>query len=215
MRFPNSSRPLYSGGGGLPGALRGVRGRLCSPMLALAVCVLAGTNSTRGEPSQGDLLEYTTSTLLLNIASQACGRVEKSDEDRRFYAKQYYAILYVLWFSGKNEDLDTSDMVASKLEEFSRDFGGCSLSELVDRNDPLGLLGMESGDIAEARRMVPAGVYWDWVVSKNQNKDDYRRFVEEFNKQIDSFKQVHSLRPRQSQGDTVSQSWIKNHSTER
>lgn len=169
--------------------------RIFAQALALSLCAALTPSAAVGAPTREDLLEYAAGTLLLNIASHACGRGEMSDEDRGFYARQYYAILYILWFSEKIEGPGTSEMVVSKLEGFTRDFGGCRLPELVDRDDPLGILALEAGDIAGARVAMAAGggtPYWDWVISKNQDKADYLRHVKEFNLQIDSIKQTPS-----------------------
>lgn len=153
-----------------------------------------GVHSARCEPTPADILEYAATTLLTNV-SAAIHDAEKSGQDKSFYAKQYYGILYVLWFSTKTDTPISAELLDSYFRAFNENAKRFQTDKLIDRNDPLRIGALSSETVSDARKMMSAGACWDWVITKNENKQDYRRYVEEFNRQLDSAKSEQTSSP--------------------
>ena len=154
--------------------------------LVLALFVMGWAHAARCQPTQADILEYTATTLLTNVGA-AIHDAEKSGQEKSksFYAKQYYAILYILWFSTKTDTPISEELLRSYFRAFNERAKKFHTETLIDRNDPLGIGALSPETVSNARRMMVAGAYWDWVVSKSENKQNYQRYVDEFNKQLD------------------------------
>ena len=156
-------------------------------ILVLVATVTVGVHSARCAPTTADILEYAATTLLTNVGA-AIHNAEKSGGDKSFYAKQYYAILYVLWFSTKTDTPISAELLESYFRAFNESAKKFHTDKLIDRNDPLRIGALSPETVSDARKMMLAGAYWDWVIAKNENKQDYLRYVEEFNRQLDSAK---------------------------
>lgn len=156
-------------------------------ILVFVATVTVGAHSARCAPTQADILEYAATTLLTNVGA-AIHNAEKSGGDKSFYAKQYYGILYVLWFSTKTDTPISAELLDSYFRAFNESAKKFQTDKLIDRNDPLRIGALSPETVSDARKMMLAGAYWDWVIAKNENKQDYRRYVEEFNRQLDSAK---------------------------
>jgi hypothetical protein len=158
-----------------------------SQILILVATVTIGAHSARCTPTQADILEYTATTLLTSVDA-AIHNAEKSGGDKSFYAQQYYGILYVLWFSTKTDTPISPEVLESYFRAFNESAKKFQADKLIDRDDPLRIGALSPETVSDARKMMMAGVYWDWVIAKNENKRDYRRYVEEFNRQLNSAK---------------------------
>ena len=97
-------------------------------------------------------------------------------------------ILYVLWFSTKTDTPISAELLQSYFRAFNESAKKFQTDKLIDRNDPLRIGALSPETVSDARKMMLAGAYWDWVIAKSENKQDYRRYVEEFNRQLDSAK---------------------------
>jgi hypothetical protein len=162
--------------------------RLLRP-LVLALFVMGWAHAARCQPTQADILEYTATTLLTNVGAAIHDAEKNGDEkSKSVYAKQYYAILYILWFSTKTDTPIADELLRSYFRAFNEHAEKFHTDTLIDRNDPLGIGALSPEAVSNARGMMVAGAYWDWVISKSENKQNYQRYVDEFNKQLESTK---------------------------
>ncbi len=148
-------------------------------ILPLILVLALSSITARSAPTTTEILEYTATTLLTNT----CAFIKDSENNphnKEFFSKQYLSILYILWFSTQSESPIPRDILASYSRAFNQNAKALKFLHVVNLDDPLRIETLSSDEISAARLQMIAGPYWDWVIAKNTDKNDYKRFVSEF-----------------------------------
>ena len=136
-------------------------------------------------PDRNDVLHYLL-TFYCDTFFVGMHRA-KSDLEKQAYARDYYKVLFVIWYGTVNphpRPILNYDMTAAA-QNFAIESKRFNLPKYVDLNDPLGEGRISDADFKAEMQILIMPTYYQWVLLRTRDNKEYKQSVANFRIYLD------------------------------